>query len=437
MHDLIRLYADEIGRMEHADDRSAALDRLLRLAEAHDHLVPGQPPAPRFADRRAALSWLDEERANLVAAITATPHPHNPYVILEMAGRIGDYLKLRRGFAELTAIYDSALEHCPGSAPAAFRATFLDAQACALRGLTRFPEAVAAHEEALRMHRAEGSLLGEAEGLTNLCHTLHEMRDIERAVRVLRKAVVLQGKAGNRRGEGAALTNLGRSLEELGRYEEAVGVYQRDIEICRVVGDWHGEAVTQNNLGLALRELGRAGEAAAAHAAARDAFHRADDRHGVAMPLTNLSTALRAGGLGDGSDTLEEAVALCRDLGDKRGEGVALTNLATNRLQAGAPAEAAQMLTRASDLLKEAGATHIQAKALMSLGKVWGCSGPRTGPLKRSARRSRSTGRPGTATGRGKRSSCSRQPCGRRTEKKPSLSVRRRSPHSARLTTRH
>lgn len=381
MHDLIRLYADETGQTERADnDRSAALDRLLhhyagRLAEAYHHLVPGQPPAPRFADRDAALSWLDEERANLVAAITATPHAQNPYVILGMAGRIGDYLKLRRGYAELTAVYDSALERCPGSAPAAFRATFLDAQACALRGLSRFPEAVAAHEEALRIHKAEGALLGEAEVLTNLGHTLHEMRDIDRAVLVLRKAVVLQGKAGNRRGEGAALTNLGRSLDESGRYEEAVGVYQRDIEICRLIGDWHGEAVTQNNLGLALRELGRAGEAAAAHTAARDGFHRAGDRHGVAMALTNLSMALRVGGLGDGSDLLEEAVALCRDLGDKRGEGIALTNLGTNRLQADAPAEAARMLMRASDLLKEVGATHIQAKTLMNLGKVWGVLG--------------------------------------------------------------
>ncbi|GAB2611281.1 hypothetical protein GCM10027168_50160 [Streptomyces capparidis] len=77
------------------------------------------------------------------------------------------------------------------------------------------------------------------------------------------------------------------------------------------------------------------------------------------------------GGLGDGSGILEKAVALCRDLGDKRGEGVALTNLGTSRLQAGAPAEAARMLMRASDLLKEAGATHVQAKALMNLGKVW------------------------------------------------------------------
>lgn len=381
MHDLIRLYADETGRAEHTDDdRSAALDRLLRhyagrLAEANDHLVPGQPPAHRFADRSAALSWLDEERANLVAAITAMPHTHNPYVILEMAGRIGDYLKLRRGFAELTAVYDSALEHCSGSTPATFRAVFLDARACALRGLTRFPEAVAAHEEALRMHRADGNLLGEAEVMTNLGHTLHEMRDIERAVLVLRQAVVLQGKAGNLRGEGAALTNLGRSLDESRRYEEAVGVYQRDLEICRLVGDWHGEAVTQNNLGLALRELGRAGEAAAAHAAARDAFRKADDRHGAAMALTNLGTALREGGLGDGSDVLEEAVSLCRDLGDKRGEGIALSNLGASRLRAGAPAEAARMLTRASDLLEEVGHAHAQAKALMNLGKVWGVLG--------------------------------------------------------------
>ncbi|TCR23055.1 tetratricopeptide repeat protein [Streptomyces sp. BK205] len=381
MHDLIRLYADETGRTKPAgNDRSAAMDRLIRhyadrLAEAHDHLVPGQSPAPRFPDRGAALSWLDEERANLVATITATAPPQNPYVILEMAGRIGDYLKLRRGYAELTAVYDSALKFCNGSTPAAFRAAFLDAQACALRGLTRFPEAVAAHEEALRIHRAEGSLLGEAEVLTNLGHTLHEMRDIDRAVLMLRSAVVLQGKAGNLRGEGAALTNLGRALDESGRYEEAVGVYQRDIEICRRIDDWHGEAVTQNNLGLALRELGRAGEAAAAHTAARDAFHRAGDRHGVAMALTNLSSALRAGGLGDGSDLLEEAAALCRELGDKRGEGVALTNLATNRLQADAPADAVRMLMSAYNLLKEAGATHAQAKALMNLGKAWAVLG--------------------------------------------------------------
>ncbi|MFI6645192.1 ATP-binding protein [Streptomyces sp. NPDC050504] len=392
MHDLIRLYADETGRAEHTDDeRSAALDRLLRhyagrLAEAHDHLVPGQPPTPQFADRSTALSWLDEERANLVAAITATPHPHNPYIVLEMAGRIGDYLKLRRSFAELTAVYDSALEHCSGSTPATFRATFLDARACALRGLTRFPEAVAAHKEALRMYRAEGYLLGEAEVLTNLGHTLHEMRDFEQAVLILRTAVVLQGKAGNRRGEGAALTNLGRSLAESRRYEEAVGVYQRDIEICRLISDWHGEAVTQNNLGLALRELGRAGEAAAAHAAARDAFRRADDRHGVAMALNNLGTALREGGLGDGSDVLEDAVALSRGLGDKRGEGIALTNLGTSRLQAGAPAEAARILTRASDLLEEVGDTHAQAGALMNLGKVRGVLGL-TGPAIEAVRK--------------------------------------------------
>ncbi|MFD7130559.1 NB-ARC domain-containing protein [Streptomyces sp. NPDC059894] len=74
MHDLIRLYALETGRTEQTDDdRSAALDRLLRhyadrLAEAQSHLIPGRDSAPRFGDRSAALSWLDEERANLVAA---------------------------------------------------------------------------------------------------------------------------------------------------------------------------------------------------------------------------------------------------------------------------------------------------------------------------------------------------------------------------------
>ncbi|MEV5973388.1 tetratricopeptide repeat protein [Streptomyces sp. NPDC051921] len=377
MHDLIRLYADETGRAEHAgDDRAAASERLLghyadRLEEAHHHLVPGRTPAPRFADRTAALGWLDEERANLVAVITTTPGPSGSSVVRAMAARIGPYLKLRRGYAELTAVYDSALQHVPPSGPAGFRAAFLDARAGALRGLRRFPEAVAAHEEALRVHTAEGSVLGEAEVLTNLGYTLHEMRDIERAVPLLHRAVVLQGRAGNPQGQAAALNNLGRSLSESGRHEEAVGAYRRNIEICRLVGDWYNEAIVQNNLGMALRELGRAGEAATAHAAARDGFRRADDHHGVAMALNNLGTALREGGLGDGSDVLEEALALCRDLGDKRGEGIALGNLATVRSEAGAPAEAARLLTRASDLLEEVGDPHAQATVLMNLSDAW------------------------------------------------------------------
>ncbi|WP_099964050.1 tetratricopeptide repeat protein [Streptomyces sp. JV178] len=378
MHDLIRLYAVETGRADQTDDdRSAALDRLLRhyadcLAEARSHLMPGLAPAPRFGDRSVALSWLDEERANLVAAITKTPlRKRDIYVTVEMAGCIGDYLKLRRGFAELAAVYDRALEHCTEEAPVEFRAVFFDARGCALRGLSRFSEAVAAHEEALRIYRAAGHLLGEAETLTNLGHTLHEMGDFDQAVLVLQRAVVLQGKEKNHRGEGAALTNLGRSLDELGRHEEAVGVFRRDIEICRLIGDWHGEAVTQNCLGLALRALERAGEAATAHAAARDAFRRADDRHGVVMALTNLSTALRVGGLGDGIDILDEAIALCRDLGDKRAEGNVLTNLGVSKLQDGFPGEAAQTLMRAIELFEEVDASHGKAKALMNLSLAY------------------------------------------------------------------
>jgi hypothetical protein len=65
------------------------------------------------------------------------------------------------------------------------------------------------------------------------------------------------------------------------------------------------------------------------------------DVEGAAEPGSRPAAALRVGGLGDGSGLPEEAVALCRDLGDKRGEGAALTNLGTSRLQAGAPAEAA------------------------------------------------------------------------------------------------
>src|SRR5205814_10244890 len=92
-HDLLRHYAAERAHGDDSDtERGAAVDRLYRfylhtVDTAVDTIgaglvrLPRPPgghdlPALRFGGPDEALAWLDAERPNLVAAVTAAgPHP--------------------------------------------------------------------------------------------------------------------------------------------------------------------------------------------------------------------------------------------------------------------------------------------------------------------------------------------------------------------------
>src|SRR5690242_19042009 len=109
-HDLVRAYAATLEQAEESPEaRRQCLRRLFdhyvtMARDATALLYPSDPdrqrpagaareptPSLTFPTQRAALAWLDAERANLVAACTAAGSHDHPEVAIELSRLLAQY----------------------------------------------------------------------------------------------------------------------------------------------------------------------------------------------------------------------------------------------------------------------------------------------------------------------------------------------------------
>ncbi|WP_330331791.1 tetratricopeptide repeat protein [Streptomyces sp. NBC_00536] len=378
MHDLMRLYAAGLGETHTAAvQHPAAVQRLLKhyLATSWDavgHFTAGMVVTPRFEDRRAALEWLDAESGSLTAAVPFAVAQGNHVFAMAQGNLLLEYLTLRRMPDVLIAVCDSCLSIPPEQVPAPIRIAMVGGRGGALILLRRFEEAIADHEEALRLSTDHDVPLGRAEALNNIGLALALMGRAEEAVPVLYEAVALHREVGQAPDLANALNNLGSALTGTGRHEEAVPVLMQGIEAAGRCGDLRVKAANCNSLGNALRHLGRHEEAVATFRRAATLFREADDAHGAAKADGNLGTALREAGLSDGTAEHRAVAAAIRELGDPHQEGGALINLGVSLMRAGRHDEALTALAEAARLLWEAGDPRAHVDALVCTGMALG-----------------------------------------------------------------
>jgi tetratricopeptide (TPR) repeat protein len=340
MHDLIRLYAGELGHAQAtANDRDQALERLLshylsvaRAARAHLIALPGHPVPGRFTGRDAAMAWLDAERANLVAAVTfAAGEAGRHESAIELAFCLNEYLEWRRALNDRLTVNTA-------SVTAGVR---------------------------LGDRRREGG------SLNNLGNSLYEMRRFDEAVTVHQAAIAIFRELGDRHGVGTASANLGNALQQVSRFDEAITAHQAAAAIFREVGDLYTLGLVTGNLGTALQEVSRFDEAVTVHQAAITIFRELRDRRGVGAALDNLGNALGQVSRFDEAITAHRsAAAIFQEVGDRRGEGMALNNLGTVLEKLGRFDEA--FAAHRQDLLicREIGDRHGEAQTLNNLGSV-------------------------------------------------------------------
>jgi len=237
LHDLIRLHARE--RAE-SDDAEAVRDAaLLGLAEWYlgaagvaDMVVTpyrrrlpyvfrtNPPELPGFADRPAALAWLERERVNL---------------------RLAGQAALDRGWAEL------AWQLCDVLWPLQLHRKSGDRREIDARGL------------------AAAELWGDPRGLGRMlkrlgrtCTTLGE-HDL--AERYLRTAVARYAEAGDIWGGVEAREMLGLAHRDAGSVTMAVGMLRDVLADWRRLGDERHAGLTLIELGTLASRLGRPAEA--------------------------------------------------------------------------------------------------------------------------------------------------------------------------------
>ncbi|MEU5726311.1 tetratricopeptide repeat protein [Micromonospora sp. NPDC047738] len=305
MHDLLREYAARRCLTEDTEDSIAAakrrlLDWYVATTDAATRLIRrfplppvGQPPAPEappveFADEQHALTWLDAEYANLIAAArTASSGPCQRQVLL-LAHLLQPY-QIRRGHTddsiEILLRAETAARQLDDPGAEAHTLTELG-QAYNTAGRT--DPALTQLRQALPLHHTLGQPDGEGITRNNLALVYRRLGRHHEAIAEYHRAITLFRSTGDRQWEAAVLSNLSIDLHLLGRDREALDQAKRALALQRKLGG-PGVASLENNVGLLHARLGRHPEAVRYAQRALALQHRTGSRPGQANALANLA----------------------------------------------------------------------------------------------------------------------------------------------------
>ncbi|WDM12258.1 tetratricopeptide repeat protein [Streptomyces lavenduligriseus] len=378
LHDLLRLYGEELGREHLGDDRrDAAMDRLmdhyLTLARAANARMAGSEDttvSARFPGREEALAWLDAERATVVAA-AVSPAARGHAAATEVATALTRYCIQCQHFDELNLLTGAAAEVLGERGDRAGQAVALNNLGNGLRMVRRFEDAVTAHESAVALWQDLGDPYGEATGTTNLGRDLLDLRRYQESIDAQARATGAFRKLGDRRGEAAALDNLGSALVACGRFREAIDAHSAAFDLCHETGDQYGMAGAMALLGHALNSAHRYEEAARFYGSAVNLYRALGDRRGEATELGGLGNALsKSGRHGEAFAAYTASLDLCREIGDRQGEAEALNRLGHASMAVRRTDEAVDTHMAAIAIDRELGDLHAENASLSGAGHV-------------------------------------------------------------------
>jgi tetratricopeptide (TPR) repeat protein len=381
LHDLLRAYARELATtLDTEDDRSAALTRLLdhylhAAAAAMDTLYPSErnrrpripapaSPVPLLADQALARTWLDTERANLIALAAYAAVGGWPGHVTRLAATLARYLELGGHYPEALAIYGYAERAARDMDDRAAEAAVLNSLAVIDMRMSRYTEAVARLGQVLVLCRQSGDLTGQARALGNLGIADYQQGRYHGAIAHHGQALGLYQRLGDRFGEARTLNNLGIVELYLGRYPQAIDHLGRAEALSREAGAHPVTGYARLNLGrVALRQGDR--ELATAHLTEAMALSRE-----IAHPVLEVSGSvylaridLREGRYEQAEDRLARALARSRELGDLATETEALSGQGELSLAVGQPALALARYAAALGLASRIGDQYEQARA--------------------------------------------------------------------------
>ncbi|MFJ3980277.1 tetratricopeptide repeat protein [Streptomyces sp. NPDC090021] len=261
MHDLIRLYADELSVAQAGtDDREEALDRLLRhyltaTKSANDHLgVQCGEGAPGSSGKSAHLSWFVDERFNLVSSTRLAADTGRAGLAVALALGLVRFLVQHRYFDDALAAGSHALAAARKFGDRTLEMVALGTFGEILQHARRFGAAVDAYKDCLAIARELGDRQYQGRALLGLGNALRGKSRYTKAVEALRQGLALSREIEQRHLEAGALCDLGAALRSLRRFDEAIEVCEQSIAVFRELDDRSGEGGALVVLGGALTE---------------------------------------------------------------------------------------------------------------------------------------------------------------------------------------
>jgi tetratricopeptide (TPR) repeat protein/transcriptional regulator with XRE-family HTH domain len=330
-HDLVRLYAAELGQaIDSAADRHTALARVLdhylhTAYAAALEINPSRqpitlsPPRPgvspeRMATSRAALAWFQAEHGVLHAASVLAAEAGFDVHAWQLSWAMTDFLDHGGHWQEQLTLHRAAL--------VAARRASGEAEQAAVRRM--------------------------------LAYTCARLGDYDEARDQLATCVQLCRHIGDRTGEALAQQTLGWVAERQERYSDALSHTEQALGLFRETRHWAGQGAALNNAGFYHSMLGHYQQARTYGQQALALYRDHGDRSHLAATLDSLGYAEHhLGCLSTAIDCYTEALGIVRELGERFPETEILSHLGDTRLAAGQPQEAAADWRQALKILAD------------------------------------------------------------------------------------
>jgi DNA-binding SARP family transcriptional activator/tetratricopeptide (TPR) repeat protein len=340
-HDLLRAYARELADAhDAAADRRAAvhrvLDHYLHTAYRADELLragredaialaPAIPGAAvqQLANHRKALSWLDTEYQNLLAALRQAVAEGFDVHTWQLAWTLASYFDRRWHWHDALTYLRLALDAASRLGDLRGQAVTHVCLAYACLSLARHDEAQSHLARALGLYEQLGDETGQAEAHRRLARVFDKLRDYARALEHTQRAADLFRAAGQRTGEGRALNGVGWFHVKLGEPEQGLVYLQRALALQKEIDDAFSQADTLDSIGAAYLLLGRHQEAATHYRQALAIYQDFGDRYAESETWACLGDTYLAAGDSQSADTAwHNALVILDDLGHPDAESV-------------------------------------------------------------------------------------------------------------------
>ncbi|WP_347627307.1 BTAD domain-containing putative transcriptional regulator [Sphaerisporangium sp. B11E5] len=308
LHDLLRLYAAELGDAhDSARDQGAArrrsLDHYLHTAYAAAHqytktLIPIRLPkaepgvTPEAAGgRRQATDWFKSERPVLLEVIRQAGVTGHHRHVWQLVWSL-EYFFDRLGYwEEELALARTALDSATelGDPVALAHAHRSVGRACNL--LRRDDDARTHLHMALELFSEVGDLNGHASTQHYFGFLAERLGRDEEALGHCEQALALYQAVDDRLGQAMTLNSIGYLHCLLGNPGSALPYCRQALRFFQELGDRHGEAAAWDSLGYAHHLLGQPGEAIPCYHNSLGLFREADARRFEAVILDHLGDA--------------------------------------------------------------------------------------------------------------------------------------------------
>ncbi|MFD7653917.1 ATP-binding protein [Actinosynnema sp. NPDC059797] len=238
-NDLIRIHARECcERRMREEDRTAAFERIVEwyvhAARAADRAITPYRPTTRYADRhdvgarrtfdsrKAALTWLDEERGNLMAVTRSAHSRAMPEATWHLCDALWSFFLYRRHYRDRLEIDSMGVESARAWGNRRAEADMLKRRGRLFGLMGRFTGAVEDLEEAVSINRSIGNPRGEADSLADLGRVHHDRGRADDARRCLEQALRLHLERDHSRDAAVVQIHLGLVLLDDNRHERAL-----------------------------------------------------------------------------------------------------------------------------------------------------------------------------------------------------------------------